>query len=56
MYLRASGMPHHQEGAYDARDPVASPTPPFCRIIVAPVLGIEDRTIERIKFIGGIRG
>lgn len=47
-----------KEGAYDARDPVASLDAAILQDhLLAPVLGIEDpRTDERIKFIGGIRG
>jgi uncharacterized protein (DUF1015 family) len=47
-----------KEGAYDAKDPVASLDAAILQDhLLAPVLGIADpRTDDRIKFIGGIRG
>ncbi|MEE9910606.1 MAG: DUF1015 family protein [Deltaproteobacteria bacterium] len=47
-----------REGAYDAKDPVASLDAAILQDhLLAPVLGIADpRTDDRIKFIGGIRG
>ena len=47
-----------KEGAYNAKDPVASLDAAILQDhLLAPVLGIADpRTDDRIKFIGGIRG
>lgn len=47
-----------KKGIYDENDPVASlDTAILQESLLAPVLGIKDqRTDDRIKFIGGIRG